>query len=149
MGSTVSIDKVLSPGIPSAKAFKLFCDASACYAIFLARDWGGYGGVGGGISVPGKVFTATVGAVSHNKIAGKLQKLRDATPEDLVKKDKRSVKIAYDEIVEFRHKEKSIWFGHPNILFKTKNGKWRFTFADESAYKEVVSFILDKRPDLV
>ncbi|MFA6521136.1 MAG: hypothetical protein WCT53_02000 [Candidatus Gracilibacteria bacterium] len=142
------VQKTLMPGIPSAKAYQLIFSDEAAYLIFLGRDWGGYGG--SNASVLGKMVVAAAGAVSHNKIAEKLEEIKDEEVEKLVSDDpKNSVKIPYGELKEFKNKAKNWWSGDAFVLFKTSGGKYKFTFTEEEPRESIVELIKQKRPDLI
>jgi hypothetical protein len=137
------IQKSLMPGIPSAKAYQLVFTDEHVYFLFLSRDWGGFGGVGG------NVLVAVAGAVSHNTIAEKLKEIQDQNLDELISKNKNSAKASYAEIKEFSHKKKNLWSGNAYVQFKLPSGGFKFCFEDEESREAIVAIIAAKRSDLV
>ena len=142
------VQKTLRPGVPSAKAYQLIFSDEAIYVIFLGRDWGGYGG--SNVSVLGKMVVAAAGGVSFNKIAEKLQEIKDEEVEKLISDDsKNSGKILYGDLKEFQSKKKGFLSGDAYVVLKTDKDKYKFTFTEEGPREAIEALIKQKRADLI
>jgi hypothetical protein len=141
------IQKTLVPGIPSAKAYQLVFTDENIYILFLSRDWGGFHNSG---NLLGKVVLSVTGAISDNKIAEKLQEIENQNLDELIAKDKNSLKLKYEDIDSIKSKKKSFISGEAFVTIKSKDsGSFKFVLDYEEWREAILKIIQEKRPELI
>ena len=143
-----TVEKCLTPGFPTAKAFKLVFTEDKVFVLFIGKDRRGFGTTGGGLL--GRLVFEMMARKSDKKIARAMEAMAGRDPEELVRTLPKSCFFLYADLTEFKERKGSLLAGWPIMKLKLRNGdKHKFNFYDEAQRLAVIDLIKEKRGDLL